>query len=120
MYIDFLFSYKVGIFYTDYQWAIDLLDQYYERLPKEIVTEYRRARNECRLTLKNGMYVQTMRADTSCRGSRFDIAIVQDTVDENSLNQRIRPMVSRRNVIVVDEEILNGEVIRNKDIQALV
>ena len=84
---EYVFQYRIGVYYKDFKWARNLLDEYIKSIPPECIDHHMKNR----LVLKNGSCINLVPANTNCRGQRYDRVIVQEGIDKKILDCIIRP-----------------------------
>lgn len=89
-------SQRIGICYKDEAWAKEVLDQIYSQTPKNMI--HYRLKNI--IEFIDGSYVAAFSAnDWNTRGRAFDRIFVQEGIEEEFINEYLRPCVKRHAIL---------------------
>ena len=89
-------SQRIGVCYKDENWAKEVLEQIYSQTPKNMI----HSRKKYRIEFIDGSYVVAFSAkDLNTRGRALDRIFVQEGVDEEFVNEHLRPCIKRHAIL---------------------
>ena len=99
---NYLFHYKIGIVYTDIDWASNLVNNFIKNINKNSIVRYRVGKHNLELVLNTGLHIIGIPGTESLRGRALDKAIVQNTVSQDFIYKVILPIC--KNTRCINEE----------------
>lgn len=89
--------FNIGVFYVHRSFADEYIKKLLDELDESDIISVRR--NE--IQLKGGVRYWFMPANDSCCGQRLDRVYVESSVDEECLNYRIKPLLSKMQLFIL-------------------
>lgn len=107
---DLIVSQRIGIYYKNRWWAVDLFKTIVSELPDEIVKCKSMSKYGMFIELKNGTSIRFVSIDSNARGYRFTKMFLESGIDKEYYDCIIRPYLRPNYPIILDENLSNADI----------
>ena len=86
-------KFKIGIFFTDNKWA----EEKFKELIDEINYDDYKAQENYKILINGPVMIEFIKITPSARGYQFDRVYYQSTIQQNMVDQILKPILKIRN-----------------------